>query len=380
MAAAVLQLLFFLIVYMRPVRRSKLAPAPEALTGQQPPVSVIVYARNESHNLEQHLPHLLGQEYPQYEIIVINDGSTEEGDELLTLLERQHPNLYHTFVPEESKYLSRRKLSLTLGIKAAKYDLLCFVQANCRPMSNQWLASMVRNYTDSTGIILGFCAYTTRKGFLHRIAAFDNLVNGTQYIASALAGKPFSGSGRNLSYRKAHFYDNKGFSHSLNLHAGDDDLFINRTATGANTRVEYSPDSITETAPFSSFGIWKDLKVARAATRRHYKGAQPGIYRLEAAGSILFIAAFAATLAVGIIGRNILLAASASAIYIILYTVKGIVWRRLAMLLRQRPIALSLPFIEAFRHMFDLYIIIYRLFRGKQDYTYTFGGKKADYR
>ncbi|MDR2498608.1 MAG: glycosyltransferase [Tannerellaceae bacterium] len=374
---AIIQLLYLIVVYMRPIRRSRADATSQASSEQLPPVSVIVYSKNESHKLEQNLPSILQQEYPQYEVIVINDGSTDETDLYLTLLKQQYPNLYHTFIPQESKYLSRRKLSLTLGIKAAQYDILLFTEAGCRPMSPHWIASMAQRYADGPSIVLGFSAYIARKGLLDRIAAFDNLIHGAQYISSALAGKAFCGSGRNLSYRKEHFHSNKGFSHSLNLHAGDDDLFINRTATRSNTRVEYSPNSITEAGPIEYFDAWKDIKVSRAATKHHYRGLQKLFYRLEAATSILFLASFAVTLATAYRVSSLPLAIASAGLYIILYTSKILVWRKLALLLRQRPLALSLPFLEIFRHTFDLYVLIYRKFRGKEDYTNTVGGKNG---
>jgi glycosyltransferase involved in cell wall biosynthesis len=369
---AAIQLLFYLVVYMRPYRRKPADPS-DLSHAELPPVSVIVYAKNESANLANHLPILLRQQYPKYEVIVINDGSTDESDDVLAILEKEHPNLYHTFIPEESKYLSRRKLSLTLGIKAAKNDILFFIEANCRPMSPHWLDSMTRNYTDNLAILLGYCAYPAGKGFLHKLIGYDNLVAGTQYISSALAGHPFSGSGRNLSYRKSYFFESKGFIPSLNLHAGDDDLFVNRAATRANTRVEYSPDSITEMAPVEYFGIWKEMKVSRAATRHHYRGMHAIFYRIESLATLLFLIAVTAAVTLGAVHGNLPLIAGATAMYVAVYVVKAIVWRRLAVMLRQRPFTPWLPLLEISRILFDGYVMIYRAFRGKHDYTYTMG-------
>jgi hypothetical protein len=96
--------------------------------------------------------------------------------------------------------------------------------------------------------------------------AYDNLLGGLQYLSEALVNKPYTGNGRNLAYRKDEFFQHKGYSHSLSLHAGDDDLFVNEVATERNTRVEYSPDSITLMMPIERFSIWKEMKVSRAAT------------------------------------------------------------------------------------------------------------------
>jgi glycosyltransferase involved in cell wall biosynthesis len=372
-ALFIIQLLYYRITYLRPYRRLAQQNNRE-MQEEQPPVSIIVYANNESFNLKENLPLLLNQDYPEYEVIVINDGSTDESDDVLKLFENDYPHLYHTFIPQESKYLSRRKLSLTIGIKAAKYDILAFTEAHCRPLSDQWLASMVRNYTGKTAIVLGFCAYRIHKGFFHKLAAYDNLLAGVQYLSAALINRPYSGNGRNLSYRKALFYEHKGYSHFLSLHAGDDNLFINESATGENTRVEYAPDSLTEMTPFDCFAAWREMVVSRAATQHHFKGNRLAFYRLEKASSALFLLSAAASILVGVL-YNPLTALAGFLLYVLLYVVKAIVWEKLAILFQQRTFTAWLPFLE-FAHLFiSFYIHTYRLFRHKRDYTFTIGEK-----
>jgi cellulose synthase/poly-beta-1,6-N-acetylglucosamine synthase-like glycosyltransferase len=370
----VIQLLYYQITYLRPCRKAaQLANRP--VSDERPPVSIIVYANNESFNLKENLPLLLHQDYPAYEIIVINDGSTDESDEVLKLLENDHPHLYHTFIPQESKYLSRRKLSLTIGIKAAHYDTLFFIEANCRPLTNTWLSTMVRNYTEKTRIVLGFCAYRTYKGLFHKLVAYDNLLAGTQYLSAALINRPYSGNGRNLSYRKSLFYEHKGFKHSLNLHAGDDDLFINEAATAENTRVEYAPGSITEMTPVDCFAAWHEMKVSRAATQSHFKGKRQLFYHIEKVSGGLFLLAVVASLVVGLSGFNPLTAGLALLLYVLLYIVKALVLEKLALMLQQRPFTAWLPLLEIAGLFTGIYIHIFRFIRRKRDYTFTIKGK-----
>ncbi|MDR1919438.1 MAG: glycosyltransferase [Tannerellaceae bacterium] len=376
-AAAVLfiiQLLYYRLTYLRPYRRLARQNSREMQT-EQPPVSVIVYANNESFNLKENLPILLNQDYPEYEVIVINDGSTDESDDVLKLFENDYPHLYHTFIPQESKYLSRRKLSLTIGIKAAKYDILAFTEAHCRPLTDKWIASMVRNYTAKTAIVLGFCAYRTHKGFFHRLVGYDNLLAGVQYLSAALINRPYSGNGRNLSYRKSLFYEHKGYSHYLNLHAGDDNLFINESATGENTQVEYAPESMTEMKAFDCFAAWRELKVARAATQSYFKGKRLAFYRLEKLSSALFLLSVAASILLGALLHHPLTALAGCLLYIMLYIVKVIVLEKLANLLHQRTFSAWLPFLELAHLLISFYVHTYRLFRRKRDYTFTLGGK-----
>lgn len=371
----IIQILYDTISYARPLRAGRQKPSTRPST-EYPPVSVIVYAKNESENLQKHLPSLLTQTYPTYEVIVINDGSTDESDQVLKIFTNQYKHLYHTYIPENAKYLSRKKLSLTLGIKAARYDLLLFTEANCRPSSPHWIAEMVQPYsTPATQIVLGFCAYRHYKGFFHKLVAYDNLLTGLQYLSSALTHHPYTGNGRNLSYRKNLFYEHKGYSHSLYLHAGDDDLFINEAATTRNTEVVYTPDSLTEMAPLDYFSIWKEMKVSRAATQKYYKGGQLSFYR---AGGFLFFLFLFAVIATGIAGMqgNPWIAVWGASLYLLRYAIKAVLLRRSARLLGQKPLSVWLPLLEIAQPLFNLYVRIYRIFRGKNDYTFRLGNMR----
>lgn len=367
-----LQLLYYLISYARPLRKA--AKSGFRLENQvQAPISVIVYAKNESENLQKHLPALLTQDYPEYEVIVINDGSTDESDAVLKQFEQEYKHLYHTYIPEDAKYVSRKKLSLTVGIKAAKYDTLLFTEANCRPMTSGWIASIVSAYhSEKTNIVLGFCTYTCHKGLFHKLVAYDNLLRGLEYLSSALKHHPYAGNGRNLSYRKELFFQHKGFSKFLNLHAGDDDLFINESATSTNTETVYSAESLMEMAPIDHFKIWKEMKISRAATRKEYKGGQVYYYRLESLLFFLYLAATILSLTMG----NWRLCIWVVLLYLIRFLTKGIIFKKSAHLLGQRSAMPWMPLLEIMTPLFSLYVHIYRLFRGKKDYTFRLGNTR----
>ncbi|MDR0844188.1 MAG: glycosyltransferase [Tannerella sp.] len=364
----ILQFFYWIVIYARPLRKASRMRREKASTL---PVSVVVYAGNESENLQKYLPSLLTQKYPEYEVIVVNDGSTDETNDVLKSLEQKYSHLYYTYIPEEAKYLSRKKLALTLGIKAAKYDILLFTEANCQPVSDQWIASISSAYTPDTEIVLGFCAYQYTKGFVHQLIAYDNLVSGLQYISSALAHRPFTGNGRNLSYRKELFFRNKGYYKSLALHAGDDDLFINESASRKNTQVVYSPESITQTPPVTYFRIWRDTKVSRASTQRYYKGASFLFFRWEKVTYFLFLFTSVAIIIMGVNDyENWLPGALAGSLFLIRYIIKSIVLYRSAKMLQQKPTTGWLFVLEFIHPLFDLYVGFYRMFRRRNDYTF----------
>ena len=372
-----IQLAYIFLSYARPIRKGQSpAACTPASSTEAMPVSVIVYTKNETENLHNHLPLLLEQEYPQFEVIVINDGSTDESNDVLKRFEHTYKHLYHTYIPEDTKYLSRKKLSLTVGIKAARYETLLFTEANCRPASPHWIAQMMTAYSsEKTKIVLGFSSYPHHKGFFHKQVAYDNLVRGAEYLSSALKHHPYAGNGYNLSYKKELFFAHKGYSKFLNLQAGDDDLFINEVATPTNTEVVFTPESLTYMTPIDYFGIWKEMKAARAATRKEYKGSQIYYYRCESFLFFLYLTATLATLAVGFCS-NWLLSVWAVLLYLVRYLSKGFVFNKLALLLGQHSPMIWLPILEITTPLFGLYIYIYRLFRGKKDYTFRLGNER----
>ncbi|MBR6247626.1 MAG: glycosyltransferase [Muribaculaceae bacterium] len=210
-----------------------------------PPVSILVDACTETGRLTEFLPAILGQEYPEYEVIVIADGSAEATSKMLSGLRAEYDNLHITFAPSATRGLSRKKLALMIGIKASQYDILLTTCANCHPASPLWLQLMMRNFTATTDVVLGYAHYPYEedrtKG--HRWRLFDSVTQSMQWVVSAIKGKPYRGMSENLAYRKRCFYDNKGFATTMDLQWGEDDVFISQIANGENTRLELDPAS-----------------------------------------------------------------------------------------------------------------------------------------
>ena len=338
-------------------------------TQELPPLSVVICARNDSENLRKFLPAILEQDYPDFEVIVINDGSTDESETILNFLEDKYHHLYHSFTPEDSKYISRKKLALTLAIKASKHNWLVLTEANCQPASNQWLRLMARNFTSRTEVVLGYSGYEAGKGWLHRRVAFDSLFTSLSYLGWALAGKPYMGIGRNMAYRKELFFNNKGFSAHLTLQRGDGDLFINQVAKGSNTRVETDVNATMRMQPIEYYRDWKEEKVSYMATSRYYKGVQESLLKLEATTRLLFHLLFVTTLVVSVLSFHWLVFGIAFIIWVLRYTMQAIIINKTATEMGEKKhYYFTLPIFDFLLPIQSLGFKLYRLYRGKSDF------------
>lgn len=369
-ALLIIQYIYYLGIYCRMHRRNNAERKNELhFTKELPPLSVVICARNESENLRRFLPSVLEQDYPKFEVIVINDGSTDESEAVLSAFEEKYQHLYHSFTPENARYISRKKLALTLGIKASKYDWLVFTEANCMPESNQWLRMMARNFTPHTQIVLGYSGYERGKGWLHKRVSFDALFTALRYLGFALAGMPYMGIGRNLAYRKELFFKQKGYSTHLNLQRGEDDLFINQIANADNTRVETDARAIMRMQPVERYKEWKEEKVSYMATARYFKGAQRLLLGFETFTRLLFYAACLGGIVMGIMSLHWLVAGIALLIYLLRFTVQAIVINQTASDQKEkRHYYLSLPVFDLLQPLQTLNFKLYRFYRSKSDF------------
>jgi len=220
------------------------------------PVTVIICAKNEANNLLKNLPLILEQEYPEFQVVVVNDGSNDETSDILAEMQKKYKHLYVTKIEHTHPYPHAKKLAQTIGVKAARYDQLLFTDADCRPIGVNWIRCMQSNFLPKKEIVLGYGAYERKKGLVNKFIRMDTLWIAQQYFSFAIRGIPYMGCGRNLAYRKSLFFNNKGFANQLHLQSGDDDLFVNQTANKTNTAIEIDPDSITVSEPMLTMKSW----------------------------------------------------------------------------------------------------------------------------
>lgn len=347
--------LFFYFRYLNGVLRlrTKIKSNEMTFMQEQPPVSVIICARDEADNLREFLPFVLAQEYPEFEVIVINDGSTDETDVLLRDLCKIHPHLRTTFVPTGANNLSTKKLGLTLGIKAAKNEYLLFTDADCMPEDKVWIARMIRNFTRETDFVLGYGAYFNKKGIVNQLITYDTLFIALQYMGMAAAQKPYMGVGRNLAYRKEVFYKHKGFASSLHLSSGDDDLMVNKASTPWNTRVEVAPDSITWSEPKKTYKSWLIQKERHLSVSAFYKNSSKFQLSVEPITRGLFYLTVILAMSLG----NLITIITAAVLFLIRYSTQLFIFNSSSKHFGGQKYIFSLPVFDIFLPLVSMYIL-----------------------
>jgi cellulose synthase/poly-beta-1,6-N-acetylglucosamine synthase-like glycosyltransferase len=271
-----------------------------------PGVSVILCAHNERENLSNYLQALLTQNYPTYEVIVVDDGSEDDTRAIIERYMVQDPRLHMTFVPYGARVLSTKKLALTLAAKAAQYEYLLLTDADCVPESNRWISEMIQPLLkEGKEISLGFGAYFEEKGHINRLVRFDTLFNGLHYLGAALCGHPYMGVGRNLAYRKSLFFESGGFTHMMNNKAGDDDLFVNHVATKRNTAVVVSRDSYTWSLAKKTMKEWWQQKRRHLSVSPNYRTATKIRLAMEPLTRGLFYAAVIVTVVFAVVNYEL---------------------------------------------------------------------------
>jgi cellulose synthase/poly-beta-1,6-N-acetylglucosamine synthase-like glycosyltransferase len=248
------------------------------------PISIIIAARNESDNLYDNLPFILTQDYPEFEVIIVNNQSVDESAWLLKALCLQHKNLKVVEIGKNKHLLPGKKLPITLGVKAAKYEKMVFTDADCKPASNQWLRIMSETFTENHQIILGYAPYFRTKGIINRIIRYDTAFIGASYLSFALAKIPYMGVGRNLAYTKKVFESVRGFKSHYSLPSGDDDLFIQEAAVNQNYTIQISPETFCYSKASETWKGWVRQKTRHYSTSSRYKvikKALLGIYPIS---------------------------------------------------------------------------------------------------
>lgn len=319
-------------------------------------VSIIICAKNEAENLKTFIPLILNQEYPLFEIVLINDASHDNTLEVMETFAFKSDRVKVVNVENNEAFWGNKKYALTLGIKASKYDFLLLTDADCKPTSKHWIKEMSSHFSNTKTIVLGYGAYSKIKhSILNKLIRFETLLTAIQYFSFAKVGLPYMGVGRNLAYRKDAFYKANGFMNHMNIRSGDDDLFINQVATAKNTSIIFSKDSFTSSLPKTTFRSWFKQKKRHVTTAKHYKFIHKALLALFYVSQFLFWL-LAIILFAGLFKWKIVLI-----LFLIKITIQFIVFAYSAKKLDEQGIIVLLPFLEVFLILAQLTIFISNL-------------------
>ena len=301
----VVQLFYYIYLFRKPYQHAANNIAENETTEESnnplPGISIIITARNEAQNLRENLAYILNQDYPNFEVVVVNNASTDSTPDVLDSFLCSYPNLYATFIPIGSHAINNKKLALTVGVKAANHNILLFTEPDTKPLSNKWVYEYAKAFNRGKDIVLGACQLEIDKSFFKKYILFDNLFSGIKYTSMALANKPYMGIGRNMAFRKNLFFDNKGFSSILNMEDGEDNIFVNKIATKENTAIALSPESMVVSNVVDGISTWRNIKTKYLTTRKHYTGNTAKLLSFETFSRYAFYTLFVALSVKGIL-------------------------------------------------------------------------------
>ena len=340
--------LFYYLYFFSKLAFHKIAAK---ISSQEYPVSVIVCARDEAGNLARNLPGTLVQEYSTtHEIIVVNDNSTDDSKYLLEEFQRTFKNLNVVPLTQEALMIPGKKFPLSVGIKSAKYETLLLTDADCMPASENWIKKMQDGYRDGIDIVLGYGAYHKHPGILNKLIRFETFHSALQYLSYSLAGMPYMGVGRNLSYKKDLFFRNKGFSSINHIPSGDDDLFINKVATKTNTTIVTNKEAHTLSEPEKTWSSWMKQKGRHYTTAKYYKPKHKILLGLYSATQSLFFP-------LAIITAIFYNWQTALAIYLFRLLIIAIVWKKTMDKLNERDLWPWFIFLDIWLFIYNLLFV-----------------------
>ncbi len=252
LVATVIQLLYHVLIFIRIWFYKEYEPV------NYKPVSVIVSSKNQLNDLRSNLIYFLDQDYPDFEVIVINDASSDGTDDYLEELKKKYDHLkvVTNTIQENDRFNKGKKFGITLAIKSATHDTLLFSDADSYPSSNQWIKKMQSSFSSKNQIVLAYSRLEKRKGLLNRLLRYESLYEGLLSFSCTLCGFPLLAQRRNLGYDRALFFSINGFFSHLNLSRGVAKLFVDEASNTSNTTLCLSPEGMTLSNKQKSYLEW----------------------------------------------------------------------------------------------------------------------------
>lgn len=277
-----------LIYYYAVFSRFSFYRKKKSIALQQVPVSIIIIVKDSANALVKSLPKLLNQHYQQFEVVIVNDNSEDETEQLVMDYKNQYDNIKFVNLDSAVTTIRGAKFALSIGIRCASYEHLLFTSPECCPASTQWLENMSQHFVNQTKIVLGYSTYEKKNNPYSRLIHFDNLFNAVQYFSYAMINSTYRGDMKNIAYTKSLFNAQRGFASHNHIRYGEEDIFIGRAATKTNCAIEFSPDSFTvlQHRPIAKY--WCDHKEGLYYTRQFYSFKRRFLLNTYAFFNLLF--------------------------------------------------------------------------------------------
>ncbi len=238
---------------------------------EKPPISLLIACRNEEDNLEKNLPKLLDQKYPIFELILVDDASTDNTLSVIKAFAEKNDRVQYESILKTSSYTGNKKNAVTKAVQNASYEHLLLTDADCEPASKYWIQNIATQFSEEVQLVLGYGAYKKSTTWLNKLIRYETVLTAWQYFSYGLLGIPYMGVGRNMAYTKSMFKYAKGFQHHQHIKSGDDDLFINQIANKNNTSFCWWLESHTISEPKKTFANWFQQKRRHITTANLYK-------------------------------------------------------------------------------------------------------------
>lgn len=243
--------------------------ASQGNTQSRQAVSIIIPVHDHSAYLRNCLPLLLGQDYEApFEVIVVDQQSSDETLSLLEDLEQAYPHLLHTLCPASARDISMQRLALTLGVRLAQYDWVVFLQAGCQPADAHWLSAFTAPFDEQSDAVLGISVLEPSGRWRVRCMQFHRLWHQMMWLPSRQRTAPFHGDPACLAYRRSLFFLHQGFASSALLTSGAEALLLNHNVPAARCAVSIARDAILrQKAPHPR--VWTRERTFFVETRHH---------------------------------------------------------------------------------------------------------------
>ncbi len=365
-ASILIQLIYYTVFYSKATSKRNQTKLVEDL---QEGISVVIYSNNEYNHLKENLLYYLKQQYSNFEVIVVNDGNNSEIENLMHELSQRYNNIYYTHLSDDARNLSRHKMALTLGIKAARYDNVILSKAACRPIYRSWIHTIASAFSSKNAdFLVSPTIYTKRNPHRDMYCQLDKLLLNYRMLGYGLRNKPFSYGSSNIAFRKELFFTKEGFAKQMHLLFGEDILWINQLRKNVKGAVVSNPSSVLSIVRDNYVNSWKEEKQIYAFTSRFTAKLPAFVYSIETLSRYAYY-----TSAIGLIGLNFsnipLLTTIASIVFLRTISVM-IFWHKASLKLASSPQYSSFLFYELTAPIVNMYFRTLVMFKNKKFYTW----------